>query len=501
MKTRKLLSLFISLQILASAAWANTGRIFTEIGSIPDQLTLRLASKPGLMLRPNADGVYTFTPSANDYVLILPVQEDQFIYSPRIIPAAQVGADTLFIIPPTFTEYTIIVDNQTEQALTFLADEALVSEALATPKKDYQLTIIPRRAAISGIYVAAFAEGFPTVVDRVEFRENKTVGYMTIRAQDIGMAPVATAKTREEKAAAPPVASPPPNVISAPKTQPVVEIEKTSKPQKEQVKTAAPPPPEEKKEQSSAPVVAGSPETVVEIQKQTIAPRKTAVFINNRFFLKDAENVVLSASGEYSYYASPSMSRAGFLLGLHNMQVLRQQFDLILNVSHSPDLNGFLYEGSFIWTPLPFVALDMTYHGAQSEAWRSEYFVSRTSFGLSGAYLLDGGWGQFGIGARFRLDFANFSRYVPSTVESGARYLPSIYALTSINHKNSTTGLMLGVVDEAIYFSITHMFRNRIGLNYTWKSSSQQDDLLSPLESRRQHRLQLSYHFNLVERR
>jgi len=500
MKTTTLFFIFIWIQILAVAALSETGRIFTEIGSIPDQLTVRLASKPDVLLRPNDQGAYTFTPTANDYVIIVPEKEDQFIYSPRIIPAARAGADTLFIIPPTFTEYTIIVENKTGQALTFLADEALISEALATAKKDYQLTIIPRRAAISDIYVAAFAKGFPAAVRRVRFRKNKTIGYMTVGAQAQGMPPVARAAKKKPAA---PVVAPAPSTAPEAKQQPIVEIEKPSAPKKEELKIAEPlpSPPEESNVESSEPVVTSIPKTVAEIQNEAIGPKKTVVFFNNRFFLKDAANAVLSAGGEYSLYTSPNLSRASLMLGLHNIQLLQQNFDLILNVSQSPDLKGFLYEGSFIWTPLPFVALDATYHGTNSEAWRSEYFVSRFSFGLNGAYLLDGSWGQFGVGARFRLDFTNFSRYVASTVESGARYLPSIYALTTINHKNSTTGLMLGAVDEAIYFSITHMVRNRISLNYTWKSKSQQDDLLSPLESRQQHRLQLSYHFNLVERR
>jgi len=497
MKLLKFFVLFIFMHSLAAATWAKTGRIFTEIGSIPDQLSVWLASKPDALLRPDADGAYAFTPSDNDYLIILPVKEDQFIYSPRIIPAERAGADTLFIIPPTFTEYTIIVDNQTEQALTFLADEALVSEALVTAKKDYQLTIIPRRTSVSDIYVAAFTDGFTAAVHQVKFQPNKTVGYMTITPQDLGMPPVAKAPTKKPAA---PVIVPP----AKPEPEPIVEIERPAGPIVEQEKVAEPlpPPPEKKIEPISEPVVVASrPEPPVKIQNERTRPKQTAAFINNRFFLKDAANLVLSAAGEYSLYSSPNLSRAGVLLGVHNIQLVQQNFDLILNISQSPDLGGYLYEASVIWTPLPFVALDMTRHGANSEAWRSEYYVSRTSFGLNGAYLLDGGWGQFGVGARFCLDFADFGRYVPGAVESGARYLPSIYALTTIDHKNSTTGLMLGVVDESIYFSLAHTFHNRIGFNYSWKSKSQQDDLLSPLESRQQHRVQLSYHFNLVERR
>ena len=135
---------------------------------------------------------------------------------------------------------------------------------------------------------------------------------------------------------------------------------------------------------------------------------------------------------------------------------------------------------------------------------RSEADVLSTKkqrpFGSLSSFQAEG-FGQFGIGARFRLDFGNFDRYVENAVENSVRYLPSIYLLSIFDFANSTVGIMLGAVNEAIYFSANYAFQHRLGLSYTWKSSSQANELLSPLEQDQQHKISASYYFTLIQRK
>jgi hypothetical protein len=483
----------------AGVAAADTGRILTEIGSIPDQLTLRLASKPDIIFRPDADGLFNFTPAANDFVLILPDEGDEFIYSPRIIPAADVGADTLYIIPPTLIEYAIIVENFTSKKFEFFIDRAIVSEALETAKKDYQLEIIPQRE-LSEIYVAAIADGFPAVVQKVAILPNQRRGYMKIMPADLGIQAIA----RELPVEPPPeiVLSPIEEEIVAP-PQTIVEIEKLPESELEPLQKKAPQPDQPIAENDiikQTTIIPVSMDTV--LGPPYIAPKSTiaTAFFNNRFLIKNSDNLLLSIDGEYALFSnSQNTSYAGASIGVHNLNVVQQNFDFYAHIAKSPELDGILYEGSLIWSPSDFVAMDLTYHGASSDAWEREYFITRTSLGLNGKYLLASSFGHFGIGARFRLDFADFENYVENAVESNSRYLPSFYVVTLFDLDKSTLGFMLGAVNEAIYFNATYLFQNKVSASYTYKSSSQADDLLSPLEQHQQHKVGLSYYFSIAK--
>ncbi len=497
MKNEKALYFIILLLFCSLTARAKSGRIITEIGSIPDHLTVQLASQPGMALRPNADGGYTFNPNANDFVIIIPEKDDQFIYSPRVIPANKAGADTLYIIPPTSIEYTVIVENLTGKAFTFYADRAVISEALATAKKDYQLTIMPQQRSISEILVAAVSEDYPAVVQHVRFLKGQQLGYMKIRPQDLGI--VVASKPAEKKAVAPLIASP--VVKPQPAEETKIDKVESTKPEPvepiEQEKKAEAPPVE--KTTISVTEEQAAAETV-EVQTAVQPPRISANFFNNRFLLKHSVNGVLTVGGEYAHYSPDGASITAGFVGLHNIRILHSNFDLFVNASASSQLRGMLFEGSLVWNPAPFVALDVSYHSADSEDWRREYFVSRTSLGLNGKYMLGSDKSQFGVGARFRLDFHDFSSHVATAVESSVRYMPSFYMISIFNVKQSTAGFMLGAVNEAIYFSLDYLIRDRFGVNYTWKSRSQEEELLSPLEREQRHKIALYYNFRVKNR-
>ena len=505
MNCKSIILTVVAILILSPTMHGETARIVTEIGSIPDQLTIRLASKPEVLFHPDANGQYSFSPARQDFVLILPEANDQFIYSPRIIPAGTADADTMYIIPPTFREYTVIVDNQTSLSFRFIADRAIISEALGTAKKDYQLKIIPGKE-IDEILIAAMAEGHPAVVRRVKFLQNQRRGYLKIIPADLGIA-VAVQAPQEETAPPQPEQEMPPAPVEETMPEPIIEIEKPAPIRQETDKVVQAQKPTTEEPQIEEPVMeedkplTSKPEPAKIISALTAADQNVmSLFFNNRLIVKNSSDLIVSLSGEYIRFSSPAMSYGGGSLGVHNLRLFEQNFDLFAHAAKSSLLEGYYYEGSLIWNPAPFVAMDISWLGATAEAWKRDFFLTRTSFGLSGNYLMGGSFGQFGVGARFRLDFGNFDYFVENAVESGVRYLPSFYVLTLFNMQKSNLAFLLGVVNESIYFSVDYKMQNGVGLTYTWKSRSQEDELLSPLEQSQQHRLNLHYSFALIDR-
>jgi hypothetical protein len=489
-------TIFFLLLAISKVALTTTieGTLITQIKGITDNITILCSSNPDVARRPRPDGSYSahVASSTDDYLIIIPERGDDNLYSPRIIRAAEAATDTLYIIPPTNQTLSIIVDNKTGKDLKFVADKAVILDELVTSEKDYQLTILPRRARQAYILIAAFASSLPAVVRKVDIMPDQNKGYLVIERQDMGLAPLPASAPRTihntarmgERSAAPPQAAPAHRTSDAGSR----DGDRT-----EEMYVPMPPQTDSRSSLKREQTLTDASEPIIDTP--------SAYYFSDGLILKDKMNSSLAVRGGYQAFPDKveAVQLVQYGIEFYNVRILRNYFDFSMRAMNSEQLADVYYRGSFVWHQSSYADIDFSYKLAPNNVWYSQYDATRMSLGVNGCYKSQGEKFQIGAGVRFQVDYGDFDDYFDDAA-SKFRYRPSFYLIMFKSFGGTTASLMAGIINEAAYASAAILIARHIGVTYTFKDKSLGSTPLNPLEKELCHKVTLEISMSLKKR-